>query len=177
VIQDRSDNFMRAFAFTVRPDIEGGLSLDHDDKGNWTGGEVGKGELLGTKYGVSAASYPTLDIPNLSIRDVQELYRRDFWRKAGCDRLPPRVAVAVFDMAVNHGVSNAVKMLQEVVGTEKDGITGVKTEAAAKSREQDDLIVDLLRVRLDFYRGLKTFQRYGKGWQRRVLKLAMECAR
>lgn len=171
------DHFHRAANFTLRPDIEGDLSLDPEDRGNWTSGEVGKGTLKGTKWGISAASYPQLDIQGLAWRDALEIYRRDYWQRAGCDNMPPRVAVAVFDMAVNHGVSNAVKMLQEVVGTTKDGIIGPRTLAAVRSANQEDLVVDLLRVRLDFYRGLKTYPRYGKGWQRRVLKLCMECAR
>lgn len=171
------DNFGRAVTFTLRPDIEGGLSLDPEDKGNWTGGEVRKGELVGTKFGISAAAYPTLDIRNLAWRDAVEIYRRDYWVRAGCDRLPPRLAVAVFDMAVNHGVSNAVKMLQETVGTTKDGVFGPKTAAAARALDQDSVLVDLLALRLEFYRALKTYARYGKGWTRRTLKLLMECAR
>lgn len=171
------DNFSRAASFTLRPDIEGALSVDPNDKGNWTGGEVNKGELVGTKWGISAAAYPHLDIRGLSWRDAMEIYRRDYWERAGCHRLPQRVSIAVFDMAVNHGVSNAVKMLQEIVGTTKDGVFGPKTEAAARSMEQESLIVDLMALRLDFYRGLKTYQRYGRGWTRRTLKLAMECAR
>ena len=41
---------------------EGGWQHDPRDRGNWTGGEVGRGECKGTKYGISAASYPALDI-------------------------------------------------------------------------------------------------------------------
>ncbi len=41
---------------------EGGLSLDPKDPGNWTGGKVGLGKLLGTKYGIAAASHPGLDV-------------------------------------------------------------------------------------------------------------------
>ena len=33
---------------------EGGLSLDPNDRGNWTGGKKGSGELRGTKYGIAA---------------------------------------------------------------------------------------------------------------------------
>lgn len=33
---------------------------DANDPGNWTGGEIGKGECKGTNYGISAASYPDL---------------------------------------------------------------------------------------------------------------------
>lgn len=34
---------------------EGGYTDNPKDPGNWTGGEVGKGELKGSKYGLSAA--------------------------------------------------------------------------------------------------------------------------
>lgn len=171
------DNFNRAVAFTLRPDIEGEFTDDASDRGNWTGGEVGKGELVGTKFGISAAAYPSLDIRGLSFRDATEIYRRNYWARAGCDRLPQRVAIAVFDMAVNHGVSNALKMLQGVLGVSKDGIFGPQTEAAVRSADQDELLVDLLASRLDFYRGLKAYARYGKGWTRRTLRLLMECSR
>ena len=37
---------------------EGGYSANPKDPGNWTGGKVGVGKLLGTKSGIAAASYP-----------------------------------------------------------------------------------------------------------------------
>jgi hypothetical protein len=36
---------------------EGGYSNDPDDPGNWTGGKVGVGRLLGTKFGIAAKGY------------------------------------------------------------------------------------------------------------------------
>jgi lysozyme family protein len=171
------NSFLRAIAFTLRPDIEGGLSLDPEDRGNWTGGEVGKGELHGTRWGVSAAAYPHIDIQSLSYDGAKEIYLRDYWAPAGCNQLPQRLSIAVFDAAVNHGVRNAVTMLQEAAGATKDGVFGVNTLAAVNQLPQDEIIVDLIRIRLDFYRALKTFPRYGKGWQRRMIKLAMECSR
>ena len=33
---------------------EGGFQNMHHDRGNWTGGKVGEGELKGTKFGLSA---------------------------------------------------------------------------------------------------------------------------
>ena len=37
---------------------EGGYSSNPKDPGNWTGGKVGAGKLLGTQKGIAAASYP-----------------------------------------------------------------------------------------------------------------------
>jgi hypothetical protein len=36
--------------------------MDERDPGNWTGGAIGKGELRGTKWGISAQTYPQIDI-------------------------------------------------------------------------------------------------------------------
>lgn len=69
--------FDAAFALTVGE--EGGFSQDPRDGGNWTGGAPGKGSLRGTKYGISAASYPTLHIDALTLADAKAIYRRDFW--------------------------------------------------------------------------------------------------
>ena len=171
------DNFERAVGFTMREDIEGQFSNDPRDRGNWTTGKIGEGELLGTKYGISAMAYPRLDIKNLSWRDAKEIYRRDYWDKAGCNRLPPRVGMVVFDAAVNHGVSGAVKMLQRAVDSPADGIIGPNTLAAVRRFDQDHVIVQVLRERLELFRSLKTWPTYGKGWTNRVLKLAMEASR
>ena len=37
---------------------EGGYSSDRQDPGNWTGGQVGLGELKGTKFGIAANTFP-----------------------------------------------------------------------------------------------------------------------
>jgi lysozyme family protein len=172
-----NDSFNRATGFTLRGDIEGGFTDDPKDRGNWTTGVIGQGELRGTKYGISAMSYPQLDIKNLAFRDAVEIYRRDYWQRTGCDQLPQRLAIAVFDAAVNHGPKTAVRLLQESVDSTPDGIIGPNTLAAVRRMDQDVLIIEYLRRRLDFFRAIKTWNIYGKGWTNRVLKLAMECAR
>ncbi len=41
---------------------EGAYSTDRADRGNWTSGKVGEGLFKGTKYGISAMTYPNMDI-------------------------------------------------------------------------------------------------------------------
>ena len=69
--------FDRAFEETIG--LEGGFSRDPDDNGNWTGGRKGLGKLKGTKYGISAAQYPSLDIESLTLHGAKEICRRDYW--------------------------------------------------------------------------------------------------
>lgn len=54
------------------------------------------------------------------------IYRRDYWDAARCGQLPPFLAVAVFEKAVNQGVRTAVMMLQEALGgtSEVELVTG-----------------------------------------------------
>jgi len=93
--------FDRAFAIVVGE--EGVFSTDRSDPGNWTSGKVGEGEFKGTKYGISAAAYPDLDIASLTLDTAKSLYKRDRWDYCGCDAMTWARAICVFDCAVNQG--------------------------------------------------------------------------
>ena len=148
---------------------EGGLSLDRNDRGNWTSGKIGVGSLNGTKYGISAMAYPHLDIRNLTLQDAKDIYRRDYWNKCRCDDLPTAIDYLVFDAAVNHGNSRSAKFLQTAVGASADGIIGEKT--VAKVNAKNDFIKvcsDFCVTRGLFYTEIDTFQTYKLGWFRRL---------
>ena len=96
--------FDKAFAIIVGPRIEGkSLSIDARDKGNWTGGEIGKGKLVGSKFGISAAQYPDENIVGLTIERAKFLFKRDYWDKWMLDSVEWGKALLVFDTAINGG--------------------------------------------------------------------------
>jgi lysozyme family protein len=167
------DAFDESFAVVVGH--EGGFSDDRDDPGNWTGGAVGVGELHGTKFGISAGAYPTLDIPNLSIEDAGEIYRRDYWDRVQCGSLPSPLALLVFDAAVNNGVSRAVAWLQQATGAEPDGVPGPRTmatvELAIASQGVAAVCAEYLARRLVFMASLVSWREFGLGWARRLCAL------
>jgi lysozyme family protein len=68
--------FEQAFARIIGN--EGGFTSNQLDPGNWTGGKPGEGECRGTKYGISAHAYPSLDIAGLTLADAYAIYRRDY---------------------------------------------------------------------------------------------------
>lgn len=139
--------------------LEGGLSVDPNDKGNWTGGEVNKGRLVGTKYGISAASYPELDIPSLTKEQAADIYFRDYWIKSGSDKLDEALAMMHFDSAVNNGKGAAAQFLSAAVGT---GIAKLYRYAIA---------------RINLYTGLSLWNdRYGDGWGNRLARLFEDIA-
>lgn len=156
---------------------EGGYQNDRADRGNWTSGVIGKGEQKGTKFGISAMSYPNVDIKNLTVDQAKAIYKQDFWDKLGMDRFKPAMQFQLFDAAINHGWVNTVKILQQAVGAVADGIIGPKTIAAVNAKDLNDMLMLFLAYRLDFFTAINSFATYGRGWVRRVannLKLAAE---
>ena len=164
--------FEQAFAFVIG--IEGALDLTQNDKGNWTGGEVGKGEFKGTKYGISAASYPDRDIANLTLADAQAIYLADYWDRWGCDRLPPAYGVLLFDGIVNQG-EVVIRDLQRAVGAAVDSLVttdsiGPETVAHATMAGLGGLI-DFASRRIVRYAQSPFWQVDAHGWTARVFKV------
>lgn len=147
---------------------EGNLSLDPKDRGNWTSGEVDVGELKGSKFGISAMSYPNEDIRNLTKERAKEIYFRDFWNRIHADKLPDGVAFQAFDFAVNSGIETAIRKLQRALGVADDGRWGPITRAAAEQMSESDIIMRYVAERLDFWRSLSTWQHNGKSWAGRA---------
>lgn len=149
-----SQQFDEAFALVIGN--EGGYVNNPTDPG---------GE---TKWGISKRAYPKLNIKSLTVGDAKAIYLKDYWHRAGCAEFDDMLAVQVFDAAVNHGVTAAVKMLQNAVGEKADGVLGPKTLAAVDLTPGVCLTLRFLAERLEYYTGLRGFKDSGKGWVSRV---------
>ena len=143
---------------------EGKFTNDRKDRGNWTTGVIGKGELKGTKFGISAMTYPDLDILNLTLEQAKAIYKRDWWDKINADSLHSAIIFQVWDFAVNAGMGTAKRKLQKAVGVAEDGIIGKKTLQAIKAIELNDVLLKFNAAKLKHYTSLSTWSRYGKGW-------------
>ena len=161
-------------AFAVVVGHEGGFTKDPRDPGNWTGGAVGQGALHGTRWGISAASYPALDIAALTANEARVIYRRDYWDRVSGNGLPPPLALLVFDAAVNAGVGRAAKWLQGAAGVKADGVIGPATLGAVRAARAVDVCVEFSAMRLLFMAGLPTWRTFGPGWSRRLSRLPFE---
>lgn len=147
---------------------EGGFTDDPADRGNWTSGIIGKGKLKGTKYGISAMSYPEMDIQKLTKRDAAIIYKRDYLDRIGAQNFRPAIAFQLLDAAVNSGVRRALLLLQQAIGVSPDGIIGPVTRARLIAMDEADVIMRFLAERLDFIVQIKTYPIYGKGWTARI---------
>jgi lysozyme family protein len=163
--------FDTAFANVVG--LEGGYADDPRDRGNWTGGAIGQGKLRGTKYGISAAAFPTLDIANLTLDAAKAIYRAKYWNKIAGDEMPGPIAEAVFDCAVNQGPQAAAEILQDALGVDADGTIGPQTVAAAQRYRNDpsSIVTEIGAQRAYRYALSQGVQEFGLGWMRRVFQV------
>ena len=99
---------------------------------------------------------------------VAPFYKTKYWDACKCDQLPLGLDYAVFDFAVNAGVSRASKTMQTALGTAADGIVGPATIGVAVNADPDHFLEKFSAAKEQFYRGLSTFDHFGKGWLRRV---------
>jgi lysozyme family protein len=145
---------------------EGGYTDDPRDPGNWTGGKVNVGECKGTKFGIAAASFPHLDIANLTLEQAEEIYRQEYWENpAG---VPKAALYQLLDAAVNHGTHAADKMLQRAVGVTDDGVWGPASAKAAEAMDPNDILLRFLSQRLRYMTGCSAWPTYGAGWANRI---------
>lgn len=135
---------------------EGGVSENPKDPGGLT------------NYGISQRAYPNLDIRSLTLAEVKQLYKRDYWDRAQCDQLPSQLSYLVFDAAVNSGIGQSIRFLQRAVGVADDGVMGAVTLSAIKRLDAESLCARFIGQRLDFMTRLSTFDVFGKGWSRRL---------
>lgn len=161
-------SFFNEVAFPYVVGEEGRLSMDPLDPGNWTGGKCNVGTLLGTKFGVSAKSYPHLDIANLTLEDARVIAKNDYWDKFHGDSLLPAIALCVFDFGYNAGVHESVTLLQRALRITEDGICGPKTIGAANIAITRVLLRNFTDERMAFYQRLPGFPHEGKGWMKRA---------
>lgn len=100
------DNLEKALKFTLR--YEGGYVNHPNDPGGETNKGVTKAvyDAYRTKKGL-----PKQSVKLISDVEVHDIYCTQYWLAAKCDKLDVKLAIAVFDFAVNSGVSRALKYL------------------------------------------------------------------
>ena len=159
--------------FEMLLEHEGGFTDDQRDKGNSQGD--GYGNMGTTMLGVTSwnwAKYtgkaaPPEVMKKLTKEDVEPLYKRNYWDVVKADDLPSGLDISVSDLAVNAGPSQASKLLQRVVGAAADGKIGPNTLRSVMNHEPKEILEKYYDARESFYRSLKDYEHFGRGWSRR----------
>jgi lysozyme family protein len=156
-----NNNFEKALALVL--EHEGGYVNHPKDPGGAT--NRGVTQAVYDAYRKMRGRGPQ-SVKFITDEELRAIYKFQYWDKVQGDFLPNGLDYAVFDFAVNSGVSRAAKYLQAVIGVEQDGQIGARTLAAIQSPVAT--INALLDRRVGFLRNLKTFITFGKGWTTRV---------
>jgi lysozyme family protein len=161
-MSDTRDRFPACLAETLR--WEGGYSDHPRDPGGPT--------MAGVIQRVYDAWRDQMGLERRHVREIERreleaIYRQNYWRAVRGDELPPGVDLVVWDFGVNSGPGRAIRALQACVGVTVDGHLGAGTLAAVRAADPDALVSALMAERRRFLRQIKTFPTFGKGWLRR----------
>lgn len=141
----------------------------NDDDKRDPGGRTSRG-IIQRVWDAYRKSHPgrPADVWKASDEDVAAIYKTQYWEPY-CDRLPTGVDLVFFNTCVNSGRQQAIRELQRALGLTADGMMGIVTIQAAEScASPSKLIRDMCGQRRRFYRALKTFPVFGKGWLART---------
>ncbi len=138
------DNFHNCLAVTLA--YEGGWS-DHPKD---PGGATMSGITLATYRRYFPGATKT-QLRNISAKNVEKIYRQDYWNPVNGDTLALGVDLASFDASVNSGPARAKKWLYASIG-------GADVETVKR----------ICAKRLGFVQSLKTWVTFGKGWTNRI---------
>ena len=157
-------NYEEALAAVLKH--EGGFSNHPKDPGGATMRGVTQAVYDDYRTNHSAVKQ---SVAKIEERELQAIYRQQYWDKVWGDLLPSGVDYAVFDFAVNSGVKRAAEYLQRVAGVTPDGQIGNVTLAAVKAKDAEMVVNKLCDNRLAFLKRLSTWGTFGKGWENRVV--------
>lgn len=177
---------------------EGAFQNDPNDRGNYHNEEL-YGTIYGVTARDHFPTFMTLYLLynkkeySAAKEHAMEFYRRKgYWNDLYNEIIDSSLAFKLFDFGVNAGPERAVKFLQEILYTywwiyiEADGVFGRLTlnavnQAFGEQPKRDEkveliagesLIYSYYVWRLEkYYRSLKTFWRFGKGWLNRLKKV------
>jgi len=151
-------------AFKKTMGFEDGYVNDKDDDGRET------------KYGISKKQYKSLNIRELTLNEVKNIYKRDYWNKIKGNNIRSQdVANNLFDCAVHCGVPIASRLLQKVLGVKQDGIIGPITLGSLNKSEPDVVVSKFKNERVKYYIDIckrkKSQRKFFFGWVTRAMEV------
>ncbi|HEX2549325.1 MAG TPA: glycosyl hydrolase 108 family protein [Gammaproteobacteria bacterium] len=133
------------------------------------------------QYGFSCDEPDVDDVRTMSRDQAIEIYRGEFWQHANFDRIIDQdVGNYLFDMAVNSGISPAIKCAQRAIWSVyrsrkkcvEDGILGAETLRILNQYSADEVLPIIRSERAGDYRSIvaadQTQKIFMNGWLNRA---------
>jgi lysozyme family protein len=159
----------------MRPNFKASLAHVLKQEGGWSDNPNDPGGA--TNHGITIATYREyVNNPNASKEDlrnidpsvVESIYYQRFWKRMNCNDMPSGLDACLFDFGVNAGNKRAVTILQRAADTDDTGVVSQELMDAIKNADIKELIGTFSDLRRNFYKNLKLFPTFGKGWLARV---------
>jgi lysozyme family protein len=150
------DNFEACLAFTLK--YEGGYVNNPRDPG----GPTNLGVTIATLSHELGRKATVDDVKRMTRQQAASIYRKKFWNTIDGETLPRGVDAVLFDISVNSGPGRALQW---------DGVT--------HRLAPDERIRALDARRRGFWKSLRIFRTFGKGWMARenaLLSAALKMA-
>ena len=129
---------------------EGGYCNDPDDNGGITNYGITK-QALADYFKRPLSSINDAEIKGLSRTTAETIYLRNYYVKPKIYLLPAGLRPLMLDMAVNHGVGTAIKLLQQALAgfdytCAADGVIGTQTlgQATEALADHDGVFINHL---------------------------------
>lgn len=175
MLREFSPAFRIALDFLLKE--EGGYANRSaaDDPGGETNAGITHLTLDDYRHDFPEESMPE-SVRDLSPEQVSTIYRDLYWDECRCGDMPPCIALAVFNSAVQSGPNRAVKLLQRLLGVRDDGTIGPMTMRALRSSDCKTLLPAYLAEQQFFEMGLSNWNANRRGWTLRLFRTAINSA-
>jgi lysozyme family protein len=144
------------------------LDLVLKSEGGWVnhpsdpGGETNLG--VTKRVWEEYVGHPVESLKKLTKEDVAPLYELKYWRPCYGEVLPRGLDFLCFSFGINAGCGRSVKLLQQSLGLVSDGVIGPRVMQKLRESNITDVIKGFSESRREYYKSLKNFPIFGKGW-------------
>lgn len=159
------ENYPRCLANTLRE--EGGWSNHPSDPG----GPTMRG-VIQARYNEYRRKWgkPLQSVRYITEDELQIIYRDGYWNKVEGDHWPKGPDQIVFDIGVNSGPARGLAILGQAMGVTSRNPQGLAA-IATRSADKVGIVKRACARRASFYRSIRTFAVFGRGWLARNARM------
>ena len=119
------------------------------------------------------------DVKDITTDEAIEIYKQEYWDKIQGDKLDarnPKLAIVIFDSAVNNGIGGANGIIKSIVNTNGNRFDDKMIEDIIAADKSNDLYSNIINKRYQKYKDIiaknPVMDDYAKGWNNRLDNLS-----
>ena len=119
------------------------------------------------------------DVKDITTDEAIEIYKQEYWDKIQGDKLDarnPKLAIVIFDSAVNNGIGGANGIIKSIINTNGNRFDDKMIEDIITADKSNDLYSNIINKRYQKYKDIiaknPVMDDYAKGWNNRLDNLS-----